>query len=112
MKKDTVHKIRITDFNYQLPDDKIAKYPLSERDHSKLLIYGDEEAGSSSIQSQTFNNLPNYLPNDTLLIVNNTIVIHARLIFKRESGGSIEIFCLSPFIPSDYTVSFEEMRRC
>jgi S-adenosylmethionine:tRNA ribosyltransferase-isomerase len=112
MKKDTVHKIRITDFNYQLPDDKIAKYPLSERDHSKLLIYGDEEAGSSSIQSQTFNNLPNYLPNDTLLIVNNTKVIHARLIFKKESGASIEIFCLSPFIPSDYTESFAQIHSC
>ncbi len=112
MKKDTVHKIRITDFNYQLPDDKIAKYPLSERDHSKLLIYGDAEGGSASIQSQTFNNLPDYLPSETLLIVNNTKVIHARLIFKKESGASIEIFCLSPFNPSDYTESFAQTHSC
>ena len=112
MKKDSVHKIRITDFNYLLPDDKIAKYPLSERDHSKLLIYGDAEGGGSSIQSQTFNNLPDYLPSDTLLIVNNTKVIHARLIFKKESGASIEIFCLSPFNPSDYTESFAQTHSC
>ena len=112
MKKDTVHKIRITDFNYQLPDDKIAKYPLSVRDHSKLLIYGDAEGGCPSIQSQTFINLPSYLPSDTLLIVNNTRVIHARLLFKKESGTNIEIFCLSPFKPSDYTSSFAQTESC
>ena len=112
MKKDTVHKIRITDFNYLLPDDRIAKYPLSERDHSKLLIYGDAEGCGSSIQSQTFNNLPDYLPSDTLLVVNNTKVIHARLIFKKKSGASLEIFCLSPFNPSDYTESFTQTHNC
>ena len=112
MKKDSVYKIRIADFNYPLPNDKIAKYPLSQRDHSKLLIYGDADGGSSTIQSQSFVNLPHHLPNDTLLVVNNTKVIHARLIFKKESGASIEIFCLSPFNPSDYTVSFAQTHSC
>lgn len=112
MKKDIVDKIRITDFNYQLPDEKIAKYPLSRRDHSKLLIYGDAENISPDIKTQTFNNLPNCLPNNTLLLVNNTKVIHARLIFKKESGANIEIFCLSPFLPSDYTVNFAQTESC
>lgn len=112
MKKDSVHKIRITDFNYQLPDEKIAKYPLSRRDQSKLLTYEGSESGSPVITTQTFTNLPNYLPSDTLLLVNNTRVIHARLLFKKESGANIEIFCLSPFDPSDYTANFAQTKSC
>ena len=112
MKKDRVHNIRITDFNYQLPDDKIAKYPLSRRDLSKLLIYEDEENGLPNIKSQNFTDLPRLLPKDTLLLVNNTKVIHARLIFKKESGANIEIFCLSPIQPSDYTASFAQTKSC
>ncbi len=112
MKKDSVHKIRITDFNYQLPDQKIAKYPLSRRDQSKLLIYEVSDNGSPIIKTQTFTDLPDYLPSDTLLLVNNTRVIHARLLFKKESGAKIEIFCLSPFEPSDYTTSFAQTTCC
>lgn len=112
MKKDSVHKIRITDFNYQLPDEKIAKYPLTIRDNSKLLIYGDAENSISTITTHTFKDLPNKLPSNSLLLFNNTRVIHARLLFKKESGATIEIFCLSPFEPADYTVNFLQRESC
>ena len=83
--------IQIADFNYALPDSLIAKYPLPERDQSKLLIYRDKR-----IETTTFVNLPNHLPINTFLVFNNTKVVSARLVFENKNGSKIEIFCLEP----------------
>lgn len=84
-------KISIQDYTYQLPEERIAKYPLAERDASKLLIYKNQE-----ITQNTYKNLAAHLPEDSLLIFNNTKVVEARLLFQKSSGGIIEIFCLEP----------------
>lgn len=81
----------ISDFTYPLPDDRIAKYPLEERDSSKLLVYKGEESTTSS-----FKNITDYLPADSLLVFNNTKVVEARILFQKPTGGVIEIFCLEP----------------
>ena len=83
--------IRIIDYNYPLPEEKIAKYPLSERHLSKLLVY---EAGK--MREDTYLQLHEYLPANSLLIFNNTKVVAARLLFQKATGGGIEIFCLEP----------------
>jgi S-adenosylmethionine:tRNA ribosyltransferase-isomerase len=83
--------ISIEDFSYDLPDERIARYPLAERDQSKLLVYNN-----GLISESIYKNLPDYLPNDTLLVFNNTKVVEARLLFQKSSGGNIEIFCLEP----------------
>jgi S-adenosylmethionine:tRNA ribosyltransferase-isomerase len=83
--------IQIQDYTYDLPDERIAKYPLAERDASKLLIYNDEQ-----ITEDTYRNIAQHSPKGTLLVFNQTKVIHARLLFKKESGGVIEVFCLEP----------------
>lgn len=87
----TTSNIHIEDFNYHLPPEKIAQYPLEKRDHSKLLIYDND-----SICDDIFYNIQNHLPSESLLVFNDTKVIHARLLFKKESGSVIEIFCLEP----------------
>lgn len=84
-------ELRIEDFTYHLPDEKIARYPLAERDSSKLLVYK-----SGSIADSSYRDLADYLPADALLVFNQTKVIHARLLFKKETGGVIEVFCLEP----------------
>jgi S-adenosylmethionine:tRNA ribosyltransferase-isomerase len=84
-------ELRIENFTYDLPDEKIARYPLSERDSSKLLVY---KAGK--ISDSTYRNLADHLPPETLLVFNQTKVLHARLLFKKETGGVIEVFCLEP----------------
>jgi len=99
--------IKIDDYNYSLPDERIAKYPLEERDQSKLLIMRDK-----NISHTTFNNIYNYLPNDSLLVFNNTRVINARMHFKKETGALIEIFCLEPINPIDYSVSLGSNKSC
>jgi len=81
----------IKDFSYDLPENKIAKYPLSQRDESKLLIYKE-----GNISEDIYYNLTDHLPQDSLLIFNNTKVVEARLLFQKSSGGTIEIFCLEP----------------
>jgi len=83
--------IRIEDFTYTLPDERIAKYPLATRDASKLLIYKD-----GSIEEDIYKNIAAHIPPDTLLVFNQTKVIHARLLFKKPTGGAIEVFCLEP----------------
>lgn len=83
--------LSILDFTYELPDEKIARYPLAERDQSKLLVYRNEE-----ITDSAYNKLPSLLPGNSLLIFNNTKVVEARLYFKKETGAVIEIFCLEP----------------
>ncbi len=83
--------LSILDFTYELPDEKIARYPLAERDQSKLLVYRDQQ-----ITSSVYFNLPSLLPANSLLVFNNTKVVEARLYFKKDTGGTIEIFCLEP----------------
>lgn len=83
--------ISILDYTYSLPDEQIAKYPLAERDESKLLVYK-----SGVMEESVYKNLAGHLPADTLLIFNNTKVVEARLIFTKATGGVIELFCLEP----------------
>ena len=84
--------ILIADFDYPLPDERIAKFPLERRDQSKLLIYKD-----GSISESQFFHIPELLPANTLLVFNNTKVIHARLFFQKPTGSVIEVFCLEPY---------------
>ena len=93
--------IRISDYNYPLPDERIAKYPLAERDSSRLLVYRN-----GRITEDVFHNLPQYLHAGDLLVMNNTKVIRARLHFHKSTGALIEVFCLEPHTPADYQVSF------
>lgn len=107
MKISEVKQIRIEDYNYPLPDERIAKYPLSKRDESKLLVYRKGE-----IQEDLFKSIDNYLPEDSLLIYNNTRVIQARMHFKKTTGAQIEIFCLEPYQPHDYALIFQQTKKC
>ena len=93
--------IRIADYDYPLPDGRIVKYPLAERDASKLLHYQ-----GGSISETVFRNLPTLLPQGTLMVFNNTRVIRARLHFRKATGAQIEVFCLEPHTPADYEQSF------
>lgn len=109
-----VKNIKIGDFSYTLPDEKIAKFPLVERDSSKLLVYRHGQ-----VSEDLFHSLPNYLPSDALMIFNNTKVIQARLHFHKDVaenskslGALIEIFLLEPAIPNDYQLIFSQTERC
>lgn len=99
--------IDIHDFDYELPDSRIAKYPLPVRDSSKLLIYRDGVCSDS-----VFSSLPQMLPSGALMVFNDTKVVPARLFFRRESGAHIEIFCLQPVDPSEYVRAFDAVGRC
>lgn len=99
--------IRIEDYNYPLPDERIAKYPLPERDHSKLLVYRD-----GHVTEDLFFRVGDYIPADSLLVYNNTRVIQARLVFHKVSGARIEIFCLEPLAPHDYQLSLGATDGC
>jgi len=83
--------LKIEDYTYELPNDRIARYPLSERDASKLLVYRE-----GAVSTNAFTALPGLLPPDSLLVFNQTKVVNARLLFKKPSGGIIEVFCLEP----------------
>lgn len=98
-----IPSIRISDFNYDLPDEKIASHPLEKRDLSKLLVWRDGE-----ISESRFSEIDRFIPEKSLLVFNNTRVIHARLFFRRETGARIEIFCLEPHDPADYQLSFQQ----
>ena len=100
--EDTKH-IKISDYNYPLPDERIAKFPLKERDSSKLLVYSHGE-----IEERVFTSLPEYIEPGSLMIFNNTKVIQARLHFRKETGALIEIFCLEPIKPNDYVLNFQQ----
>ncbi len=102
-----IKDIRMEDFDYPLTDERIAKYPVNERDHSKLLIW---EKGIC--QEKVFYELPEILPPGDLLIYNNTKVIQARLRFHKASGAEIEIFCLEPESPKDYERVFQTTKCC
>ena len=99
MNKPVIH---IADYTYNLPDERIAKYPLENRDASKLLIYRND-----NISHTIFSDLPEILPENSLLIFNNSKVIRARLKFRKETGATIEIFCLEPVDPVDVQLAFE-----
>ena len=99
--------LSISDYNYPLPDERIAKYPLPERDHSKLLIYKDGE-----VREDLFFRVGAYIPAHSLLVYNNTRVIQARLVFHKPSGARIEIFCLEPLAPHDYQLSLSSTEGC
>lgn len=99
-------QIHIADYAYPLPDERIAKYPLPERDASKLLLYRHGE-----IAEDVFHHLPNYLPAGELLVFNNTKVIRARLHFHKATGALIEVFCLEPHTPLDYQLNFAARGR-
>ena len=100
-------EIQISDFNYPLPDERIAKYPLAERDSSKLLIYN-----KGVISEDHFRNLPRYLPEGALMVFNNTRVIQARLHFTKETGALIEVFLLEPAWPREYQENFVQRGEC
>ncbi|MDR1601887.1 MAG: S-adenosylmethionine:tRNA ribosyltransferase-isomerase [Tannerella sp.] len=99
--------IQISGYDYDLPDERIAKYPLPQRDMSKLLVYRNGEIGEAH-----FGQLTEYLPAGALLVFNNTRVIQARLPFRKETGAHIEIFCLEPAEPHDYALAFRQTRQC
>lgn len=100
-------QIRISEYNYQLPDERIAKFPIAERDHSKLLVYKHGQ-----ISDDIFYHLPKYLPKNSLMVFNNTKVIQARLHFRKETGALIEIFLLEPIVPADYEQMFQTVGSC
>lgn len=100
-------KIKIEDYSYSLPDERIAKYPLDKRDNSKLLIFRD-----NNISESVFSNLPNQLPDSSFIVFNNTKVVPARLFFKKETGAVIEIFCLNPVLPNEYNLVFSTTEEC
>ena len=102
-----IPEIRIEDYNYPLPDERIAKYPLPERDASKLLVYKE-----GKVCEMVFRNLPDLLPSNALMVFNDTKVVPARMHFKRATGAHIEIFCLEPVLPVDYNTCFASTASC
>ena len=118
-----MEEILIEEYNYPLPDERIAKYPLANRDQSKLLVYRD-----GKVSEDRFFRVGEYLPAESLLIYNNTRVIQARLVFHKTTatqslhdttqplhnaaGARIEIFCLEPLVPHDYQLSLGSTEGC
>ena len=100
-------EIHISEYNYALPEERIAKFPMTERDHSKLLIYN-----KGIVSEDMFYNLPQHLPTGALMVMNNTKVIQARIHFRKETGALIEVFLLEPANPSDYELMFQSRERC
>ena len=99
--------IYIDEYDYLLPDERIAKYPLKKRDSSKLLVYKND-----TISTHTFADIARFLPENSLLIYNNTRVIQARLEFFKTTGARIEVFCLEPALPADYAQSLTSNKQC
>lgn len=102
-----IPQIRIEEYSYTLPDERIAKYPLAKRDSSKLLMYHD-----GNVAEYRFSSLPGLLPEGSIMIFNDTKVVPARLHFQRASGAHIEIFCLEPVSPEEYVSMFAVTDRC
>ena len=100
-------QISVNDYDYGLPDERIAKFPLPRRDESKLLLYRDGEVSES-----IFKHIADYLPEGALMVFNNTRVIRARLLFQRTTGAHIEVFCLDPQEPHDYETVFLQTKTC
>lgn len=99
--------IHISDYNYELPDRRIAKFPIADRDHSKLLVYNH-----GNVTEDVFYNIKNYLPSGALIVFNNTKVIQARMHFRKATGALIEIFLLEPVVPADYEQMFQCREQC
>ena len=99
--------IYIDEYDYSLPDERIAKFPLERRDASKLLLYRN-----NLISESTFSHIADYLPQNSLLVYNNTRVIQARLVFHKSTGARIEVFCLEPLTPADYAQSLGANNEC
>lgn len=105
---DSLRNIRIEDYDYPLPTGQIAQFPLEKRDSSKLLIYKDNLTSEN-----IFANISSFLPANSLLISNETRVVHARLLFKKPSGSQVEIFCLEPVEPSnEIQLAFHQTKSC
>ena len=104
---DDIRDLRIADYDYDLPDERIAKHPLAQREQCKLLYYK-----GGDIQERQFWEVPALLPEQSTLIYNNTRVINARLRFRKETGSTIEIFCLEPVAPRDYEQIFQTTGHC
>ena len=103
-----IKDIQIKDFNYPLPDERIAKHPLTQREQCKLLVYQNGD-----IQDLRFYDVPRLLPQQSMLVYNNTRVINARLRFQKPNAGAIiEIFCLEPIAPRDYAQVFQTTSQC
>ena len=102
-----IPEIHIEDFNYPLPDERIAKYPLPQRDASKLLVYSNGVCRES-----IFRNLAEELPAGSMMVFNDTKVVPARMFFRRSTGAHIEIFCLEPVAPSEYVSAFAATSTC
>lgn len=105
---DKVRNIRISDYNYPLPDHRIAKHPLAAREQCKLLCY----RVGGEISEGHFYDVPAVLPEKAMLVYNNTRVINARLRFRKSTGSTIEIFCLEPVAPCDYQLIFQTTQSC
>ncbi len=99
--------IRIQDYTYDLPSDRIARYPLEQRDSSKLLVYKE-----GTVSHSVFSSLCGFLPSASLMVFNDTKVVPARMLFRKDSGAVIEVFCLEPHLPEDYAVSFASREHC
>ena len=102
-----IPQINIKDFSYELPDERIAKFPLERRDSSKLLAYN-----KGVISDKRFTDLPSLLPEGAMMVFNETKVVPARLHFQRESGAHIEIFCLEPVAPNESNLAFAQSEKC
>ncbi|MCR5004082.1 MAG: S-adenosylmethionine:tRNA ribosyltransferase-isomerase [Bacteroidales bacterium] len=102
-----IPEIRIEDYNYPLTDERIAKYPLPQRDSSKLLRYRD-----GKVDEFVFREIPDLLPENSIMVFNETKVVPARLHFERSTGAHIEIFCLEPVSPPEYNTSFASTEKC
>ena len=100
-------EIHISDYNYPLPEERIARFPLPQRDSSKLLVYRHGE-----ISEDTFRSLPSYLPEGALMVFNNTRVVQARLHFHKSTGAAIEVFILEPALPAEYQENFAARGCC
>lgn len=96
-----IEDINLDDYDYDLPADRIAQYPVKERDMSQLLVYKEK-----GIAKDIFRNINKYLPEDSVLVFNNTKVIRARILFRKSTGAAIEILCLEPLLPFEYELSF------
>ena len=102
-----IPEIHIEDYNYPLADERIAKYPLAERDSSKLLRYRD-----GKVDDFVFRELPDLLPDNAIMVFNDTKVVPARLHFERGTGAHIELFCLEPISPVEYNLAFAATDKC
>ncbi len=109
-KRRMVQDIRIEDFTYPLPEERIARYPLPQRDDSKLLVF--TETTKRRPETAKFRDIADYLPKKSLVVFNETKVVPARLFFRKKTGALIEIFCLEPVDPADYQLSFAQTATC